>query len=190
MCGCGFGDIFANRFRKHLLECHELRMTISEVAEQFFWHDLPPFQQVWKCVRQVGLKGVCQYRSPYKSIVNRFHACRSDMRVTPLPDKDAFFKLIRRDERPIYGWPAEAVEINTREPQRSFTFYNKSADMKAMDNQLQREEAPRPLPLPRPRPRFLLRLLRCGAGSSEGMRRVASSLCIWLSSAFISADLL
>ena len=48
MCGCGFGDIFANRFRKHLLEVHELRMTISDVAEQFFWHDLPPFQQVWK----------------------------------------------------------------------------------------------------------------------------------------------
>ena len=46
MCGCGFGDIFTNRFRKHLLEVHDLRMAISDVAEQFFWHDLPPFQQV------------------------------------------------------------------------------------------------------------------------------------------------
>ena len=124
MCGCGFGDIFANRFRKHLLEVHDLRMTISDVAEQFFWHDLPPFQQVWKCVRQVGLRGTCQYRSPYKSIVNRYHACRTDTRVCDLPNQDAFFKLIRRDERPIYGWPADAIEVNTREPQRSFTFYN------------------------------------------------------------------
>ena len=138
MCGCGFGDIFANRFRKHLLEVHNLPMTISDVAEQFFWHDLPPFQQVWKCVRQVGLRGTCQYRSPYKSIVNRYHACRTDMRVCDLPNKDAFFKLIRRDERPIYGWPADAIEVNTREPQRSFTFYNQSKDMKALTNQLER----------------------------------------------------
>ena len=73
--------------------------------------------------------------------MKRYHACRTDMRVTELPNKDAFFKLIRRDERPIYGWPADAIEINTREPQRSFTFYNQSKDMKAIMNQLERKEA-------------------------------------------------
>ena len=62
------------------------------------------------------------------------------MRVTPLPDKDTFFRLIWKDECPIYGWPADAIEINTREPQSSFTFYNQSNDMKALTNQLEREK--------------------------------------------------
>ena len=54
------------------------------------------------------------------------------MHVTPLPVKDAFFRMILKDERPIYGLPTKAKEVKTREPQQSFTFYDHLKDMKAI----------------------------------------------------------
>ena len=105
MCGCGYGDIFIGRFRKHLLEAHGEPMTYDDVVSKFFWHDMPEFQQILRCMNS-EFRGKCQFRTPHDRILHRFHACKTAMTKSDLPEKNKFFKFLHRKEpKPKYGMP-------------------------------------------------------------------------------------
>ena len=53
MCGCGYGDIFVGRFRKHLYEAHGECRTHDECVQQFF---LAPVTSVSSCKEVYGAK--------------------------------------------------------------------------------------------------------------------------------------
>ena len=47
VCGCGFGDILANRIRVHLKKIHNEDYTVEQVVENlFFFYKIPPFTTV------------------------------------------------------------------------------------------------------------------------------------------------
>ena len=104
MCGCGYGDIFVGRFRKHLFEAHGECRTYDECVQQFFWRRLPPFQVVKRCMVP-KFRNQCHFRTPCSRILERFHACKTAMAKSKLPEKNGFLKLLHREERPLYGQP-------------------------------------------------------------------------------------
>ena len=104
LCGCGYGDIFVSRMRKHLLEAHGIMITKPDVVAQYFWHRLPPYNVVRKCddVNRVG----CKFRTPIHELIENGHNCRRDMRVSELPEPDQFFDNMQNYRvLPVRGVP-------------------------------------------------------------------------------------
>ena len=104
LCGCGFGDIFVPRVRKHLLEVHGLAISKRQVLEHYFWHRLPKFAAVRRCEDPQNLG--CLFRSPIKELVGEGHDCRREMKKTRLPQPDKFLNFIDFGrEYPLRGFP-------------------------------------------------------------------------------------
>ena len=103
LCGCGFGDIFVSRVRKHLLEVHGIESSKKQVLAQFFWHRLPAYNAVRTCddPQKVG----CLFRSPISELVGESHICKRDLKKK-LPEPDGFMKnLLPRTRKPVRGYP-------------------------------------------------------------------------------------
>ena len=106
VCGCGFGDIMANRFRVHLKKVHNEDYTLDEVVENFFFHKLPAFTTVKPCTNP-RYKDTCMLRSPYASIVSSKHQCLRDMQYTKIVKPTEHFKLLHPSQVPVWGLPGE-----------------------------------------------------------------------------------
>ena len=103
MCGCGFGDVIASRFREHLETAHKVTLSVEEVAARHFWHKLPEFTTVRRC--RITKFGRCEFRTPYPNILRRYHACISDGEPSPYPRYDKFLDNLPRHMTPRFGPP-------------------------------------------------------------------------------------
>ena len=104
LCGCGYGDIFVSRMRKHLLEAHDLRITKMDVVNQFFWHRLPVYNAIRKCddMQRLG----CVYRTPIHELIENGHDCKSSMRKSKLPKQGKFIDYMQEARVvPVHGVP-------------------------------------------------------------------------------------
>ena len=105
MCGCGFGDIMANRFRIHLERSHGVKFDEEYIADEFYFHDLPVFTSLRTCSNE-KYKGTCKYRTPYNLLL-REHDCINDIKFSELPDAHAFYDKLPKEQWPIWGYPHE-----------------------------------------------------------------------------------
>ena len=116
LCGCGFGDIFVSRVRKHLLEVHGIESSKKQVLVQFFWHRVPAYNAVRTCddPQKVG----CLFRSPISELVGESHICKRDLKKK-LPEPDAFLKnLLPRTRKPVRGYPNIVQKYDSSPPSK------------------------------------------------------------------------
>ena len=104
LCPCGYGDLNAHQFKKHLMARHSVPSDITEktVIEDFFHYGLEPFQRFKVCKKKVGQER-CMFRTPFAELFSK-HACTSDMKVVHLP-ADVTFKLKVAGKQPQKGIP-------------------------------------------------------------------------------------
>ena len=105
MCGCGFGDIMANRFRIHLERSHGVKFDEEYIADEYYFHDLPVFTSLRTCSNE-KYKGTCKYRTPYNLLL-REHDCINDIKFSELPEAHEFYDKLPREQWPIWGYPHE-----------------------------------------------------------------------------------
>ena len=79
------------------------------------------------------------------------------------------------DMSALWLQPITNKVVNTRKPQQSFTFYNQSKEMKAISNQLKREEAMRLVSSTEPAPKPSRRSKKRVRGRGKGRGRGAST---------------
>ena len=105
MCGCGFGDIMANRFRIHLERSHGVKQDEEYIADEYYFHDLPTFTSLRTCFNE-KYKGTCKYRTPFNLLL-REHDCINDIKFSELPEPHEFFDKLPKEQWPIWGYPHE-----------------------------------------------------------------------------------
>ena len=115
ICGCGYGDIFVSRVRKHLLEAHGIRATKVEVVNNYFWHRVPEYHTVRTCEDPKRIK--CVFRTPIHEIIETGHDCRRGMQQTALPRHDKFIDFMQQARVvPVRGVPGHMQQRPLRSP--------------------------------------------------------------------------
>ena len=127
VCGCGYGDIFVSRVRKHLLEAHNVRATKDEVVENYFWYRLPVYNTVRTCEDPRGVG--CVFRTPIHELE---HNCKTSMQRSPLPKPGRFIDYMR-DARyvPLKG----GATVEREKPNRSPSPKRSRAELSASGNE-------------------------------------------------------
>ena len=110
VCGCGFGDIFVDRFRKHMQEVHDMKMSKDHCVARYLWHNLPPFRTIKTCSGYIR-DGKCRFRSPSDVVMNR-HRCARDAKLHVEPSRTSWTKdtTFREGELPKQGHPPQAIK--------------------------------------------------------------------------------
>ena len=106
ICGCGFGDIMANRFRIHLEKAHGQIYSVEEVADEFFFHDVPAYTTLKPCFSE-KYKGHCKFRTPFYNLLTQSHRCEEGLKYSKPPKPTAFFDFLPPSQRPTWGYPHE-----------------------------------------------------------------------------------
>ena len=106
ICGCGFGDIAANRFRIHLDLVHGQKRDVEEIADEYYFHNLPEYTTLKPCFNE-KYKGHCKFRTPYLTILQQSNRCEEGLKYSTPPPATKFFDFLPPTQRPTWGYPHE-----------------------------------------------------------------------------------
>ena len=67
ICGCGFGEIAANRFRIYLDLVHGQKRDVEEISDEYYFNNLPEHITLKTCFNE-KYKGHCKFRTPYLNL--------------------------------------------------------------------------------------------------------------------------
>ena len=118
ICDCGYGDIQANTFLKHL-QFHDIHFNLLDPSDRdqlilsYWYADVPTFRKVRNCAH-------CHFRSPLKTMPHRCADYQNRLIEKPAPR--SFMNLLSPESIPMqHPRPTYAAEYNDMSRPPRFT---------------------------------------------------------------------